>query len=193
MDFSESNCKLIKCSPETINSINFPDFFNENCRQDIIIIVKNLGIKEVFLKAIEKLKFVQAAGGLVQNEQNEFLFIYRAKHWDLPKGHRESGEELDFTAVREVEEETGIKNIKLGEYLGTTYHTYILNGKREIKETHWYSMSSKDTEKPIPQTEEGIERVEWLSKEKIESLSKKLYPSIKDLLTKIGFVFNQTL
>ncbi|MBO5839534.1 MAG: NUDIX domain-containing protein [Bacteroidales bacterium] len=149
--------------------------------------------EEVFSKAIKKLKFVQAAGGLVQNEENEFLFIYRAKHWDLPKGHRETGEDLDFTAVREVEEETGIENIDLKEYIGTTYHTYILNGKREIKETHWYSMSAKKTEKLVPQKEEGIQKAEWLTKEKIESQAKKIYPSIQDLLIRIGFCFNQTL
>lgn len=189
----DGTCEVIKCTPESINSINFSVFFDDNSRQDIIIIVKNLTIEEVFFEAIKKLKFVQAAGGLVQNEENEFLFIYRAKHWDLPKGHREAGEDLDFTAVREVEEETGIKNIELKEYLGKTYHTYILNGKREIKETHWYSMSAKKTDKLVPQKEEGIQKAEWLAKEKIESQAKKIYPSIQDLLSRVGFRFNQAL
>ena len=190
---SNETCGVIKCTPESVNSIDFSAFFDDNSRQDIIIIVKNITTEEVFSKAIKKLKFVQAAGGLVKNEEDEFLFIYRAKHWDLPKGHRETGENLDFTALREVEEETGIENIELKDYLGTTYHTYILNGKREIKETHWYSMSAKKTSKLVPQKEEGIQKAEWLTKEKIESQAKKIYPSIQDLLIRIGFCFNQTL
>jgi 8-oxo-dGTP pyrophosphatase MutT (NUDIX family) len=103
------NKVVVECSPETINSINFSHFFDDDCKENILILVKNLAVDEVFFKATESMKFVQAAGGLVRNQEDEYLFIYRANRWDLPKGHREEGEELDITASREVEEETGLK------------------------------------------------------------------------------------
>lgn len=182
------NKVVVECSPETINSINFSHFFDDDCKENILILVKNLAVDEVFFKATESMKFVQAAGGLVRNQEDEYLFIYRANRWDLPKGHREEGEELDITASREVEEETGLKNLKSEEKLGISYHTYILNGIREIKETHWYAMSANKSDDLTPQKEEGIMKVSWLSREKIKKQKYKIYPSLRDLLTRIGFV-----
>ena len=54
-----------------------------------------------------------AAGGLVTNKHNELLMIFRRAKWDLPKGKLDEGESIEACAVREVEEETGIKNISL--------------------------------------------------------------------------------
>ena len=51
-----------------------------------------------------------AAGGLVTNENNELLMIFRRGKWDLPKGKLDKGETIEECAIREVEEETGIGN-----------------------------------------------------------------------------------
>ena len=60
---------------------------------------------------------IEAAGGLVFNEKNELLMIFRRGFWDLPKGKVDEGETLEQCAVREVQEETGLQNIMLGDFL----------------------------------------------------------------------------
>lgn len=152
-------------------------------KYDSVLIVSNQleQLKEDFFSIYEVLP---AAGGVVQNEQKEVLSIFRLGHWDLPKGKVEEGESLEESAVREVEEETGIQNIQLGEFLGHTYHTYHnKKGKRLLKDTAWYTMSSQDQEL-IPQTEEGIEQVLWMPLE--ELLSKRpIYKNILDVLNRL--------
>lgn len=175
--------EVVECDNESINSINFTPFFSEGYRKNILIIVKNdMDLEYAFKKITEKLIFVPAAGGLVENEKGEYLFIFRNKHLDLAKGHQEEGEDLGITAVREVEEETGLKNIILHEKLGITYHTYLREGKRELKATHWYKMTANSNEILTPQKEEGIEKVEWLSEDVIAKNKNKIYASIYHFL-----------
>ena len=78
-------------------------------------------LKKAFWK---KFTIIKAAGGLVQNENNKLLMIFRRGKWDLPKGKLDDGETLEQCAVREVEEETGLTKIKLLTPLLTTFHTY---------------------------------------------------------------------
>lgn len=128
-------------------------------------------------------KIIEAAGGVVFNEKNEILMIYRLETWDLPKGKIDEGETPDAAAVREVEEETGINQIKLGPLLTKTYHTYKNGkGKRILKRTYWYRMDTKD-QTLIPQTEENIEIAEWISLEKFLAKNRKAYNSIMDVLS----------
>lgn len=183
------NERVIECNQDTVSQIDFPKFLHEDCRENITIIVKSLPVEEVFHRLTKDLVFVQAAGGLVRNERDEYLFIYRVGHWDLPKGHREAGEDLDFTAKREVGEETGLEHIEMGEKLGETYHVYSMNGRREIKQTHWYAMGASSAERLRPQREEGITRVCWLSKQQVEASAGRIYPSLLDFLSKRGFSF----
>jgi len=112
---------------------------------------------------------IEAAGGIVKNDENKVLFIYRLGKWDLPKGKLEPNESLEHAAVREVEEETGIENLKLQNFIGSTYHTYREreNNAQILKTTFWYLMKSTDSKELIPQTEEGITKVEWKSKDEI--------------------------
>ena len=90
---------------------------------------------------MDKYLEVNAAGGLVCNEKGEFLLIRRSGLWDLPKGHQEPGEEMQFTALREVEEETGLKGLVLGNYICTTQHSYFRDDKWHLKHTWWYAMT----------------------------------------------------
>jgi 8-oxo-dGTP pyrophosphatase MutT (NUDIX family) len=122
---------------------------------------------------------IEAAGGLVFNEKNELLMIFRRGFWDLPKGKVDEGETLEQCAVREVQEETGLQNIKLGTFLTTTYHTYDLKGKTIIKPSHWFRMEIWDDEKLIPQTEEDITAIKFVTKEIAYSLLDEMYPTIK--------------
>lgn len=125
----------------------------------------------------------RAAGGVVQNEKGEILSIFRRGHWDLPKGKMEANESDAETALREVKEETGLNNITLGDFLHTTYHTYLdKNGTRILKESVWFRMHAESA--PLtPQHEEDIEQAVWLP---MDTLLQKtpIYGNILDVLHK---------
>ena len=138
-------------------------------------------LKKVFFKHF---MLIEAAGGIVQNNKKELLFIYRLGKWDLPKGKMEKGEKPDECALREVEEETGVTNLKLKKKVGETYHTYDEFGKHILKTTHWYYMVCPSAQKLVPQTEEDITETKWISTKDIKEPVANTYPSIKDILGK---------
>jgi 8-oxo-dGTP pyrophosphatase MutT (NUDIX family) len=128
---------------------------------------------------------VVAAGGLVENGQGKYLFIERLGFLDLPKGKLEKGESIDEAALREVEEECGITSLEIVKKLPTTYHTYFHKGRRVLKPSYWFLMrSSLEEQDLVPQTEEGITAVLWLSEEEALSREKEMYRSISDLFTR---------
>lgn len=126
-----------------------------------------------------------AAGGLVFNSEQEILFIFRNGFWDLPKGKIEPNETIEQTAIREVEEETGIRNIQLGNSLPTTFHTYIEREKWVLKESRWFEMRIENNQQLRPQIEEGITQIKWVSKKERAFYIAKSYPNIQDLFSKI--------
>lgn len=134
-------------------------------------------------KAVKSLFVViKAAGGLVVNEEGEGLFIYRLNTWDLPKGKAEKNETMRQTAIREVMEETGVERLELHRILAKTKHVYRnRSGKRVLKITHWYEMA---TEKQvlIPQTEEAIEKAEWIAIESFMNDHTPVYKSVSDVV-----------
>lgn len=138
-------------------------------------------LKKVFFK---NFTLIEAGGGIVQNDVKELLFIYRLNKWDLPKGKIEKGEKAEVCALREVEEETGVKNITLNKKIGETYHTYDAYGKHFLKTTHWYYMSCKKEQHLVPQTEEDITAIKWIATKDIKGPMENTYPSIKDILRK---------
>lgn len=130
----------------------------------------------------KKFMLVKAAGGLVLNEDGEILFIFRRGKWDLPKGKLDEGETLETCAVREVQEETGLKNVQLKKHLVTTYHTYDESGHHILKETWWYLLSASKKEALVPQTIEQITQIEWADPRNLEKYVSNTYPSIIDVL-----------
>lgn len=128
-------------------------------------------------------KVLLAGGGLVYNEHDEILLIFRKGFWDLPKGKLDDGETLSACALREVREETGIANILLHEKIITTYHTYQEKGKYILKESHWFKMSVQGNPILKPQREEGIEIAQWVSKDNIKQYTQLMYPAICTILT----------
>lgn len=125
---------------------------------------------------------IKAAGGLVQSEKGNYLFIFRNKKWDLPKGKVEKGEKMKQAALREVEEECGVKILTNDEKLCKTYHIYELSGKVMLKKTNWYSMTVKGQPKLVPQKEEGITKADWYGKDSLEPLLTNTYQLITDVL-----------
>ena len=125
-------------------------------------------------------KYVEAAGGLVENEKGETLMIYCYRHWDLPKGHIDEGETADVCAVREVAEETGVEGAQVVRFLCNTYHTYNLYGAWELKRTSWFHLKAQDCPTK-PQTEEDIAVAKWCSPEEVEENLRSTYPTIQSV------------
>ncbi|HRQ52173.1 MAG TPA: NUDIX domain-containing protein [Agriterribacter sp.] len=125
---------------------------------------------------------VQAAGGLIENEKKEILMIFRRGKWDLPKGKSDEGETLEECAVREVKEETGLKNIQLKKFIITTFHTYNEPGRHILKECHWYSMEAGASQALKPQTEEDIQQIAWVKPAELGEKLGNTFPSVKDVI-----------
>ncbi|MFK8055575.1 MAG: NUDIX hydrolase [Saprospiraceae bacterium] len=122
-------------------------------------------------------KWVAAAGGAVWND-GKLLCIHRRGSWDLPKGKIDEGETIAEAAVREVQEETGIQEIALGEALPTTYHTYrTKKNNRVLKPTYWFTMHTKEIAL-VPQEEEDIEKAEWVGSDELAQIKSEMYKSL---------------
>lgn len=120
-----------------------------------------------------------AAGGVVTNKEGKVLFIYRNEKWDLPKGKLDPGESIEECALREVEEETGVKKLKLENPLQITYHIFKRNDKYLLKEVHWFAMRTSFEGELVGQIEEGIEKVKWKGPNKIKKALRNSYTNIK--------------
>lgn len=127
----------------------------------------------------ERITVNKAGGGLVENSEGQVLFIFRNGRWDLPKGGIEKDETIEETAIREVEEETGCKNLKINKRLQKTFHIFKRNGEYKLKITYWFSMTTSYKGVLSGQAEEGIEKVVWVNKNEIPELLKNSYQNIK--------------
>jgi 8-oxo-dGTP pyrophosphatase MutT (NUDIX family) len=153
-----------------------------------ILIVAPLA-KELTEQLFKHFHLVEAAGGLVVNPNEELLFIQRRGKWDLPKGKIEPGEKRDYSAIREVEEETGVHHLELIKLLCTTYHAYAYPSIAQpeemvLKPTYWYLMKTPEITKGKPQIEEDITSVKWMNINQLDDVIKNTYPSIQDVLEK---------
>jgi ADP-ribose pyrophosphatase YjhB (NUDIX family) len=126
----------------------------------------------------------EAAGGLVKNDQGQLLFIYRQGKWDLPKGHPETGESIEETALREVEEECRIDQLKIIRPLPTTFHVFDWKmGRWAMKKTWWYLMETSSHKKPRPQSSEQIEKAQWFEKTSLLKVFNNTYGSVKEVVS----------
>ncbi|MFD2552586.1 NUDIX hydrolase [Bizionia sediminis] len=128
---------------------------------------------------LKKLPNVVAGGGKVYNNQGAVLFIYRNNKWDLPKGKTEKKEPIETTAIREVEEETGVTGLSITKPLETTYHIFKRHGKYKIKITYWFEMTTNYAGPLEPQENEGITKVAWLNETEVAHALENSYANIK--------------
>jgi 8-oxo-dGTP pyrophosphatase MutT (NUDIX family) len=125
-------------------------------------------------------RVVQAAGGLVVRHTSrgemQVLLVHRPQRedWTFPKGKLEAGESHERCALREVEEETGLR-CKLGAELPAT--SYI-NGKSRLKVVRYWIM---DPGSSRAQPRNEVDEVRWASIEEAASLL--TYPRDRKLLT----------
>ena len=142
---------------------------------------------ETMCSILETLEIVIAGGGIVTNEHDELLLIFRRGKWDMAKGKIELNEKIIEGAVREVEAETGVKVESVNEKPCITYHAYRLKGRPCLKETSWFEMKAKPGQSKLtPQTEEDIEEVRWVKKTDLINYKNTSYLLIWDLLAPIA-------
>jgi ADP-ribose pyrophosphatase YjhB (NUDIX family) len=141
---------------------------------------KTAAIKNIFFAQFD---LIEAAGGIVQNEEKDILFIFRREKWDLPKGKKEAGEDAETCAAREIEEETGVTNLQLKRKVGETYHIYREREKDILKLTHWFYFTCASVQKITPQTIEDITEVKWIPTQKIKEPMGNTYKNIRDIMT----------
>ncbi len=145
------------------------------------IVVFHKDLNELWETFCKIYKIIEAAGGVVFNKDEKVLMIHRRNYWDLPKGKIDPGETPEQASVREVEEETGLKQLEREKFLCNTWHTYQQKGKRILKKTYWYIMRTDQIEL-IPQTEEDIEIAEWKDLNGFLENPGIVYGSIMDVL-----------
>lgn len=197
------NEKALILSEKPVVKSKILSFNNEGQFEEALALLRNSSISQVniYHHNLERLWFkfknyfayLEAAGGLVQNQNNEILFIHRLDKWDLPKGKVEKGETTEIAAVREVEEECGISNLNLNSFITITYHIYFQENLK-LKATYWYEMFYDGNQKLVPQTEEGIGIAEWKTPEELPEILNNTYENIKIVLEKNNLakgLFNQ--
>ena len=142
------------------------------------ICIESQDEEATYRRICEEFLEVNAGGGLVSNRRGDYLLISRNGMWDLPKGHQDPGEEIETTALREVQEETGIEDLELRDLICVTDHCYLRNGKWHLKHTWWYDMLYTDPTDLTPQLEEDISKAAWVARSSLPSFLLNTYPSI---------------
>lgn len=145
------------------------------------IVLFNVNFDDIFSWFAAEFTYIPAAGGGIVNEFGEWLFIHRNGFVDLPKGKFEAGETPEQAALREVQEETGLHNVVINNFLCSTWHCYAYKGGFALKQTYWFSMFAPKEQKLTPQLEEGICEIMWFDKQAISAQMPAMYASVKDV------------
>lgn len=138
--------------------------------------------KTLFSELKKKFTLIPASGGMVHTQENKILLIFRRGKWDLPKGKLDDGEDLVACALREVEEETGLSRLAYEQALTISYHTYYEGSEHMLKESHWHLLLGDEKEELIPQTDEDIEKCEWVSIDRLPPYLENAPASIIDVI-----------
>ncbi len=126
------------------------------------------------------LPLIESAGGLVCNDDNCILLMFKRGKWDLPKG-RVDDDERTVAALREVHEETGLtfKKLEITGKLVPTWHTTRHGNTKYLKKTHWYQMRYHGHFDDVsPQVEEGIIECRWVHLSDLGKYQDKIHPRI---------------
>jgi 8-oxo-dGTP pyrophosphatase MutT (NUDIX family) len=157
------------------------DFYRNLSHIDTLFVFHH-DIEELRMMFRSCFQQIDAAGGLVHNEEGRYLIMKRRGKWDLPKGKLNRNESIEDAAVREVTEETGLQEIELLSPLLATYHTYMMDGRPILKRTSWFDMKYTGEDEPVPEYDEDITEIRWVKKENLNSISDNTFPAIIDVL-----------
>ena len=193
--YFEKRCIII-CSPDDQalsdpNSVEFHFGESINIHTLVAMFEASASLSRIYIptddeagmyrRVCAEFREVDAAGGLVSNRRGDYLLIQRGGLWDLPKGHREPGEDIAVTALREVQEETGVDQLELRGLICVTDHCYLRDGLWHLKHTWWYDMLYTDPTNLTPQREEDITKAAWVAKSSLPPFLKNTYPSIQEV------------
>jgi 8-oxo-dGTP diphosphatase len=97
---------------------------------------------------------VRAAGGVIERD-GSVLLVHRPEYddWSFPKGKLEDGETWEHGALREVEEETGLR-CTIGEEVGRT-HYVVLQGPKEVR---YFRMACDG----VARAQNEVDEVRWV-------------------------------
>ena len=147
--------------------------------------VKKAPPKAPYAKRVDEV----SAGGLVIDSTGKLgLLIGRRDQkdasgqrilWSLPKGHIEEGETPEEAALREVEEETGIKS-QIEKSLGVIDFWFMAGGKRIHKTVHHYLF--RESGGLLAAQESEVDEVAWFPLDQI--IEKLAYPDEKKLISR---------
>src|SRR5690349_14082836 len=140
--------------------MNYIELLEKNKHHEGIIIQAD-DVDQLWKDFKSLYQYIKAGGGLVMNNFGKVLLIFRRGVWDLPKGKQDPGETLAQTALREVQEETGLADLQLIEKLNNGYHCYLMSKQRTLKRTRWYLMQTQNPNQLKLQKEEGILDAAW--------------------------------
>ncbi|MFC1624529.1 NUDIX hydrolase [Candidatus Omnitrophota bacterium] len=133
-----------------------------------------------------------SAGGIViklEGEKPKVLLIKDSYgRWTWPKGKIDKGETSSEAAIREIGEETGLKDIELIDKLGETQYFYRLKGRSIFKKVYIYLFLLKK-EQDLKILHEEIQDGAWFTP--LEALEKVAYKGSKDLLGKAIKIFSK--
>src|SRR6185437_752528 len=124
-----------------------------------------------------------SAGGIVfriHKGQPRFLLIRDSyRNWGFPKGHLETGEQPDAAAVREVAEETGLRDLVIRGPIDTIDWVFRFRGDQIHKVCHFFLMETAES-RTSPQRAEGITACRWTAYDEAERLLS--YQNARDVL-----------
>lgn len=126
----------------------------------------------------------KSAGAVVFRKEKDtikyLLLHYELGHWDMPKGHIEKGEKPEEAAVREVREETGIKDIEfIPGFKETIKYFYKRDDKSFLKTVVFFLARTKTKKVKISYEHQGFK---WLSYDK--ALEQLTFDNAKRILKK---------
>ena len=97
-------------------------------------------------------------------DYSEFLLLRNKRgFWGFPQGHKERGENDIQTLQREVQEETGIVNLEIHQYIGKIQYKYFrADGLRSEKEVKFYFATTPTREVIISNEHEDFKWTNYL-------------------------------
>jgi ADP-ribose pyrophosphatase YjhB (NUDIX family) len=122
------------------------------------------------------------SGGVVINEYDEVIVVNQGRNsWSLPKGHIENNETELEAAIREIHEESGVKNLELIKTLGSYERCSLDDESGKLKRrTFFLFKSPRQDLHPIDS--ENPEAL-WVHKDKVSEML--THPKDKEFFLKI--------
>ncbi len=182
--FLQESCDRSSGNAMTGNAVDWDTFFSFLHSDKTMLVFSGKDPAKLFRQFSTLFHCIDAAGGLVTDPSGYFLFIFKRGRWDLPKGSVEKHETVEKAAIREIEEECGIRKLEIVHALPKTFHVYPLDQKHwALKKTHWFFVRTSTCCQVDPQTSEGITLAEWKHPDALDEVYANTYANIRELLS----------